>query len=263
MHHWPMSEAIPTLAGKTVLITRTEAQAQATAEAVTGRGGRPLFLPCLELECLKQNILHSLERLQDNGTEVLFTSRNGVECVAGTLGEKFSTLMQSRKVTVVGQRTAEALSRFGVATEMLPDDASQDGLIAAYRQRGIPEKLLFFRAEEGSDALSGALGSDNCDVITIHAYRMKCPESDVSDIIRKMEIHEIDAVLLGSPKTVANYIRRIGSVETANIPAIAAISPKVAEFAESVGLNVQAIAKSASFDAMLDALSDYLDPQGA
>lgn len=259
VHHWPMSEIRSNLAGKTVLITRAETQAGTTAIEIIRRGGHPLCLPCLELECLKHNILKAMDLLQDDRAEVLFTSRNGVECVAAVLDGKFGALMQSRRVMAVGQKTAATLGRFGVATGTLPDDASQAGLIEAYRKSGIPEKLLFFRAEEGNDTLSDALSSAGSDVTTVHAYRMKCPQSDASEIIRKMERHEIDAVLLGSPKTVANYIRRIGNIDTANIPAIAVISPNVARFAEDAGLSVQAIAKSASFDAMLDALAFSLE----
>lgn len=263
VHHWDMSEQStkkhPSLAGKKILITRAENQMEPTEAEILMRGGTALHLPCLEMECLEQNILQSIPLLQSDSADLLFTSRNGVQCLASLLGEKITALLTPHNITAVGKKTADALNQLGVSPDLIPETASQKGLIDAYQHSGIPKKLIFFRAEEGSDLLSNTLTKLGCEVITIHTYRMKCPISDASEIIRRIEQHNIDAVLLGSPKTVQNYIKRIGKIETANIPAIAVISPQVATTASNLGLNVQVTAKTASFDAMLDALADYFE----
>lgn len=253
------TEKHPGLAGKKILVTRAENQAAPTEAEILKRGGVALHLPCLEMQCLEQNILQSIPLLQNGSAGLLFTSRNGVRCLASLLGEKFTALLTPHNITAVGNKTAEALSQLGISPDLIPETASQQGLIDAYQQSGIPKKIIFFRAEAGNDLLSNSLSKQGCEVITIHAYRMKCPQSDASEIIRQIEQHDIDAVLLGSPKTVRNYIRRIGKTETANIPAIAVISPQVSATANDLGLNVQATAKTASFDAMLDALADYFE----
>lgn len=253
------TEKHQSLAGKKILVTRMENQMGATAAEIIKRGGRALHLPCLEMECLDQNILNSIPLLQNGSAELLFTSRNGVQCVASLLGKEFNTLAKPHKIVAIGKKTADTLNQFGIFPDMLPETASQEGLIAAYKHSGIPKKIIFFRAEEGSDALSNELSSLGCEVITIHAYRMKYPTSDASEMIRLIEQKNVDAVLLGSPKTVENYIKRIGNIETANLPAIAVISPQVSTVAADLGLNVQVTAKTASFDAMLDALADYFE----
>ncbi len=259
----PMSEQHPNLIGKKILNTRAEKQAGVTTAEILKRGGVPLHLACLEMECLHKNIRQSIPLLQDNTAEVLFTSRNGVACVADLFGNDFSNIFKPHKITAIGNKTATTLKQLGVSPEMIPEAASQEGLIDAYQHADIPKKLIFFRAEEGNDALSHALTSQGCEVSTIHAYRMKSPESDASIIIKQMQRHEVDAVLLGSPKTVQNYIQRIGNIEIANIPAVATISHQVATAAKKAGLSVQATAKTASFDAMLDALADYFNKSGA
>ncbi|MDX8404421.1 MAG: uroporphyrinogen-III synthase [Mariprofundaceae bacterium] len=253
------TEKHPSLAGKKILITRAENQLESTAAEILKRGGVPLHLPCLEVECLDQNIRQSIPLLENGPIELLFTSRNSVQCLASLTGEKFSKLLKPHKVTAIGTKTAEALKQLGVSPDMLPETASQEGLIDAYRDSGIPKELIFFRAEEGSDSLSNALTKQGCEIITIHTYRMKCPTSDASEMVHQIEQQNVDAVLLGSPKTVKNYIKRLGNRETANIPAIAVISPQVSSAATDLGLNVQATAKKASFDAMLDALADYFE----
>jgi len=263
VHHCRMSAIHSTLAGKTVLITRSAEQAETTAIKIRERGGEALFLPCLEIECLPENSLQSVSILESPHIEVLFTSRNGVECVASALGDKFANIIGDRRVAAVGSKTAAALNRYGIKPELIPQTASQQGLLDAYRESGIPEKLLFFRAEEGNDMLQHSLDKLGCEVTTLYPYRMKCPESDVSKVVEKLKRREIDGLILGSPKTVENYIKRVGSIETANSPALAVISSQVAKAAEDAGLSVQAVAKTASFDAMLDALSNYFNNSGA
>jgi len=251
------------LADKQILITRSSDQAEATAAEIRRRGGEPLSLPCLEVECLTENILRSLPILEASSLELLFTSRNAVTCVASVLGEDFAKSLGSHRVTAIGSKTAAELNRHGIQPELIPQTASQEGLIEAYQSHGLPKRLLFFRAEEGRDLLQQAMDNLGCKVTMLFAYRMNCPASDASETIKKMDSHQIDAVLLGSPKTVENYIKRIGSIKRADIPAIAVISPQVAKVAEDAGLSVQAVAKTASFDGMLDALADYFIKSGA
>ena len=93
----------------------------------------------------------------------------------------------------------------------------------------------------------------------VHSYRTVCPQRDASDVIQRVQNDEIDAVLLGSPKTARFYIQRIGSIALADQPVIAVISESMAETVRAMGLSVQVVAKHASFDAMLDALSEYFD----
>jgi len=263
VHHCRMNAALLSLAGKRILITRSSDQAEATATEIRRRGGEALFLPCLEVECLAETILQSLPILEDSSVELLFTSRNAVECVASVLGAGFAEIVAGHRISAIGSRTARSLNHYGIQPDLLPQEASQEGLIEAYQNSGLPERLLFFRAEEGKELLQQALSHQGCEVTTLHPYRMNCPDSDISDTVEKLKNREIDGLLLGSPKTVENYIRRIGSIETADTPAIAVISPQVARAAGDAGLNVQAVAKTASFDAMLDALADYFINSGA
>ncbi|MDT8376361.1 MAG: uroporphyrinogen-III synthase [Mariprofundaceae bacterium] len=251
------------LTGKRILITRASGQAEATATEIHRRGGIALSLPCLEIECLTENIQSTLPMLEDASVDVLFTSRNAVACVASVLGSDFAGIIGSHRVAAVGSKTAQSLSHYGVRPELLPRQASQEGLIETYQNSGLPQRLLFFRAEEGKELLQQTLRHLGCEVTTCHPYRMSCPASDCSDTVKKLKNREIDALLLGSPKTVENYIKRIGSVEIADTPAVAVISQQVAQAARHAGLSVQAVAKTASFDAMLDALADYFINSGA
>ena len=123
----------------------------------------------------------------------------------------------------------------------------------------MPDSLLFFRAEEGRETLAEALSEQGVKVMTVPAYRTICPADDAEDVLTMLQDGHIDAVLLGSTKTALFYLQRTGSLALANRPVIAVISEKMATAARKLGLNVQVVAKDASFEAMLDALARHFD----
>jgi len=166
-------------------------------------------------------------------------------------------LFAPMRVAAVGNQTADCLNQHGIRTDIVPETASQDGLVDAYLQSGLPERLLFFRAEEGREALAEALTERGIEVETVPAYRTICPHDDASDVIAMLRKGEVDAVLLGSARACLHYLQRVGDATLAARPVSVAISQKMAAAAMCGGLRVQLVAKSASFEAMLDILSDY------
>ncbi|MDX8395695.1 MAG: uroporphyrinogen-III synthase [Mariprofundaceae bacterium] len=251
MHH--------ALNGKHIMITRSLDQSVALAQTISDYNGIPILFPCLEVEVIPHAIRDTCDQGQNNHADVLFTSRNGVTCVASVLGDYFHTYLSSHRVTAVGPRTARALNQYGIEPSLIPEVHSQQGLIDAYQKHGMPEKVLFFRAEEGSELLATALQFDGCEVITCHAYRTICPQHDADDMRLQLQQGNIDAILLGSGKTARHYLQRIGDLELAKWPVIAVISPQVAKSCADLGLNVQVIAKTASFEAMLDGLATHFE----
>lgn len=236
------------------MLTRAADQMDALTSAVKARGGIAIHFPCLAVQCLPDRIRQATGRLPGFG-DILFTSANGVNCTANTLGSLDA--LRGKRVAAVGQHTADSLHRHGIKADIVPATASQEGLLEAYHMHGLPENLIFFRAEEGRELLAGTLQSLGVRVETVPAYRTVCPDNDASEVLALLQDNAIDAVLLGSSKAVRHYLMRIGDAELADRPLIAAISEQVAGAARNEGLSVQIVAKTASFDAMLDALADF------
>jgi len=247
------------LAGKRILLTRAAHQNFELERLILKQSAIPVLFPCLEVQELTQSLHAGLSKLKEFG-DVLFTSANAVQSLVRLLQPECSLkeTLAGKRIAAVGVQTAAALKAHGVGIDLLPAIPSQDGLIDAYRKAGLPEQgLLFFRAEEGRDRLSNELTRMGITVSMIPAYRTVCPNEDVSEVVNMLKHNAIDAVLLGSPKAAHHFRLRINDLELANRPVIAAISEKLARTVQREGLDVQVVAKNASFEAMLDALSKH------
>ena len=244
------------LAGKRILVTRASGQSDAVTGLIAQRGAMALCLPCLAVQCLPENIRKGLAGLPADAA-ILLSSANGVSCSMQAMGADFTPLFHRHPVIAVGEHTAAALAEHGIQAAWTASEASQEGLIQGFAEHGLPGAVCFLRAEEGRDVLQQALRAQGSAVRLVHAYRTICPADDASGTVQALEHGGIDAVLLGSSRTAAHYVQRIGNVQLANRPAVVVISPQVAAAASNAGLSVQAVAKEASFAAMLDALADY------
>jgi uroporphyrinogen-III synthase len=253
LHDCPMQANF--LDGKHILLTRAEHQLDQLSQTVRQSGAIPVRFPCLSVQSQPEEISKAISQLDDY-SDVVFTSINGVQSVVATAGN-LKTLLQSKRIAAVGKKTADALRHAGVEANVLPDIPSQDGLIQAYLRFGLPRRLMFFRAREGRDTLIKAMEGRGIDVLLVPAYQTICPQNDASEIIAALEHADIDAVLLGSSKAARYYVQRIGNIGLASRPKAVAISEQVAEAARNAGLDVQIVAKTASFGAMLKELAEF------
>ncbi len=240
-------------------MTRAEAQAETTAQAIARRGGTALCLPCLELQPITRQIDAALAALRaSRDAAVLITSRNGVTSLLQRCSEEeLRALLAGRPLFAVGRHTASALERIGISNAVVPERFSQLGVADHWAQHGWPQALILIRAEEGRDDLPPLLTRHRCRWQSFDCYRNRVPTQPTpEEILRKLEQGAIDAVLLGSAATARGFVQRVG-LGRAHRPVAVAISERVAKEAEKAGLRVQVVAGMASFDAMLDALARH------
>jgi len=250
------------LQGRTILVTRAAHQAQSTLDAVARRGGVPLLLPCLEVVHQPHVSVLALQALREHRTaDLLITSRNGINSLlaASSAVDLQQWIGRQRRVIAVGDHTAHALEQIGLTDVVVPQCFSQQGVAAWWDQHGWPQQLLFIRAEKGRDDLIPLLHSHHCALQLFACYGSRVPSrSPPKEIMTQLQKGGVDAVLLGSRATVAGLIARVG-IDFARQPIAVAISQRVADASIQLGLRVQVVATQASFEAMLDQLSQYLE----
>jgi len=203
---------------------------------------------------------HALQALSDDAdAALLVTSINGVNALlARSTADHVQRLIGGqRQVVAVGSRTAQALQQLAIASVVVPEPFSQQGVAAWWNLHGWPDRVIFVRAAEGRDDLFLQLKAEGCVVQLFACYGSEVPpQSAPTAVMQALQQGRVDAVLLGSSATARGLVARVGA-DLAARPIAVAISQRVADEAVKLGLRVQVVATEASFDAMLDQLGDY------
>ncbi len=105
------------LAGKTVLITRDQDQAQQMSVAVKEKSGIPLEIPLLRMEGMFHSQIHPITGQLHSYDWVIFTSKNGVAFFLDCLGK---TLPVTTKIAAVGVKPKIQLENRGYPVDFVP-----------------------------------------------------------------------------------------------------------------------------------------------
>jgi uroporphyrinogen III methyltransferase/synthase len=160
----------------------------------------------------------------------------------------------------VGPGTASRLTRFGLKVDLVPDDHSAAGVVAALKENGSlkGKRLLFAKGDLARDTLPEELRAVGAEVTEVVAYRTVTAESDAHlGIYRELLDRRIDAVTFSSASAVRAFVTIYGAdqaVDLLNHTIVATIGPVTADAAHRYGITPQITPASATIAALVDAL---------
>jgi uroporphyrinogen III methyltransferase/synthase len=252
------------LAAKRVLVTRTRQQASSLVELLRAEGARPIVLPAIEVQ---QRVdpdafdatPHRL-RSGDYGW-VVFTSENAVEVLLDSLlaREADVRVFARSRLCAIGAATAAALGRRGLHADLVPDDASGEGVLAALIEAGVAGvQVLLPRAEGASAVLPDGLRAAGADVTELTLYLSAPPAEPPAAALAQVRAGEIDAVTFTSSSTVHNLATLLGGdLSSLRGAVVACIGPQTAEAATVAGLTPHVVADERSVAGLVDALRTH------
>ncbi|OIP69292.1 MAG: uroporphyrinogen-III C-methyltransferase [Oscillatoriales cyanobacterium CG2_30_44_21] len=261
--------------GKTILVTRANAQASQFTTLLANQGATVIEMPTLEIkpptswELLDQAIanLSSYDWL-------ILTSANAVDSFFKRLREagKDSRALHSLQVAVVGQKTAETLANFGIKPDLVPTDFIADALVDAFM--AIPDynlthkKMLFPRVESGGrEILVEQLQKQGAIVEAIAAYESGCPDRIDPIALAAIQKQNIDAIAFTSSKTVKHFCQLLNQVASEEIwrswiadVQIASIGPQTSKTCHELLGRVDCEALEYTLDGLAEAIviADHL-----
>jgi uroporphyrinogen-III synthase len=207
------------------LVTRPRAQAQALVDALEARGFEAVVAPLIAVEPLSD------DPIDVSGYDwVVVTSANG----AGELARRMTSA--PARVAAVGPGTADALRQAGIRAELVAEEHTQEGLVAALGPSA--GRVLFVAAEGARAVLPDALGAD-----VLPAYRTV--ELGVA------ALPDADVALLASASAARAYARAGGRG-----PAIS-IGPQTTAAARAAGVDVAAEARSHDVRGLVDSAAAW------
>lgn len=208
------------LAGKRILVTRSIGQSSQFKELLENTGAIVIEMPTLVIsppdswELLDQAIaqIHTYQWL-------ILTSANAVEFFFQRLHFHHldSRALHHLKIAVVGRKTAESLSQYGIIPDLVPSEFIADHLAAEFPDcQGL--RILFPRVQSGGrEVLITELEQKGAEVNAVPAYESGCPKEIDELALRSLSNHQIDILTFASSKTVKHFHQLLSQVEPPNV----------------------------------------------
>jgi uroporphyrinogen III methyltransferase/synthase len=267
-HAQPKSTTNP-LAGRTVVITRAQSQADEFVIELERYGAEVVLCPTIEIRELE-----SYERL-DEAIEhlygydwLIFTSVNGVEYFFQRLKvrDRDSSDLDELKICAIGEATADKLRDLHVHVDVIPEEFKAEGVFAALERfvggteglKGL--NVLIPRASVARDYLPKALEEAGARVDVVPAYRTSLPADLDRGRVAAMLSGSADCIAFTSSSTVRNLARLFDTEDLSEALAgvvIACIGDITATTAAGYGLRVEIQPLQFTIPSLARAIGEY------
>lgn len=208
------------LAGRSVIITRAEAQASALRRPLADLGARVLEAPTIQVlapadPAALDEALGAVRSYQ----WLVFTSANGVRAAAGRLatpgraGGPVHWDPGDVRIAVIGSATAEALEgELGLRADLVPGravaEALAEELIRDHDPRG--QRILLLRADIARPDLPQQLRQAGALVTDVAAYRTRPVDALPEHVLAALRNGDVDWISFTSASTVRNLAGLLG-----------------------------------------------------
>lgn len=227
-----------TLAGRTIVVTRPEAQADALCQAIESRGARALRFPVLGIAPADDtSALEAVSARLDEFDLVFFVSPNAVEFALRHILARRDWPAGVTAATV-GGGSERALRRHGFAHVLAPTEGFDSEAVLALPEfasaaiRG--KRVLVLRGDGGRELLGEELTRRGAQVEHASVYRRFCPNADAGALL---QAGPLDALVLTSSEGVRNLTSMLGPdvlSELSSVP-VYAPHPRIAGSAFDAG----------------------------
>ena len=165
----------PLLSGASVVVTRAPGTTASIARSIRAAGGRVVLLPGLSLRALApDDAVRAAIRDAAGFDGWIFTSPSAVRF--GVAVVRAVKKRRRQRVFAIGEGTARALARHGIAAIIPPDRADSEGLLALPELKSIRgRRMALVGAPGGRDVIAPTLRRRGARVEAIHVYRREPP----------------------------------------------------------------------------------------
>ena len=239
------------LAGRRIVVTRPEGQAETLLGLIREAGGAPLEVPAMEIRDLAElaPFYSVIDRL-DSFDTAIFVSRNAVRKAFALIGRPWPAHL---RVATVGNGSREELEARGISGVIAPSDQFDSEALLALPEfaRMTGKRIVIFRGEGGRKFLGEALTARGALVEHAACYRRILPAEGAALLDAAWKSGKVDAVMLSSGEGLANLLAMLGSDGARRLAGVALFvpHPRVAREAAGLGLERVIVAGPADADA--------------
>jgi len=188
---------------------------------------------------------------------VVLTSKTGVELAA-----EAGWSPGDATLVAIGPATAAAAREAGWTVDIVPDEYTSAGLVAALDGAVDGERVEVARSDHGSDVLLDGLRDAGAGANETVLYRLTRPD-EAGESAALAAAGELDAAAFTSSLTVAHFLDAAADrgvreevIAGLNDAVVGAIGAPTAETAADFGVDVDIVPEEAAFDALARAVVD-------
>jgi uroporphyrinogen-III synthase len=231
------------LAGRTIVVTRPQAQAAPFAEAIAAAGGQPLVFPLLEIAPVAdaQPLIEAVTCLADYAIAV-FISPNAVDHAwpAISAAGGWRSCVQP---AAVGQGTVRALAALGVNGCIVPSERFDSEALLALpemaAERVAGRRVVIFRGDGGRELLADTLRERGAVVDCIACYRRSGPRQGAQPLLNAWRAGQLDALTVSSSEGLRYLVAMLDAEGIDFLKKTPLFVPhvRIAENAQALGLS--------------------------
>lgn len=242
------------LAGRVVALTRPADRGGGMVARLEAAGAEVLVAPAIEVAAAEDPAPLDAALSGAPFDLAVFTSVNAVRFTFGRLAA-LGRALRATRLAAVGEATAEALRAEGREPDVVPEEATAEGLLAALDAELAGRRVFLPRANRGRDTFPAGARARGAEVTAPVAYRTILRPEAGRSLRPRLEAGTVDAIVFFSPSAV----RAVGEGLGADGPAllrrtlVAAIGPTTAAALEAAGLEA-ACPERIDADAVVDLL---------
>lgn len=246
------------LRGLRILNTRPRDQARQLTQDIRHAGGIAVELPTLEIMATSHHWIHSLPDLNKVDLAI-FISANAVHYCFTPLQQQNIEWPTSIKVIAIGQGSAEALQRYNIEINAIPEVPDSEHLLALKTlQHPGKKNVLLFKGEGGRALIEENLLKKGANLIILKVYQRIMPEINHQLIQSIWHDNLVDVILLTSEQSLHNLFKLfdIDAHDWLRNKVWIIISERLAQIASS--LRIKNI-KLSHPNKIMDTLFDYVN----
>jgi uroporphyrinogen III methyltransferase / synthase len=256
-------ERLP-LFGQRIVITRPRNDGNRSAVTLETLGAEVLLAPTVEVRAISDPapLDAAIDRLASYDW-LVFTSANGVRFFLERLTHRGRDLraLGHLKLAAIGPTTAEALAKFHLTADLMPQAFRSEALAAELLHHAPGGRILLARADRGRSVLKDDL-DQLADVDQVPVYHNADAPALPPSVVERIRDGSIDWITLTSP---AITVRLSGLLPLELQPRLgtevrlASLSPVTTEAARSVGWRVAVEAAEYTWDGLVRAIIEQVN----
>jgi len=248
------------LAGRGIVITRPQEQAEALTDAIRAAGGRAILFPAIEIaDVADLKALNGLLARLGEFDLAIFISPSAVNKAMNLIGAH-RPLPRRLAVAAIGRGSVKSLERFGVSGVIAPEGRfDSEALLELPALANVAGKrIVIFRGEGGRELLGDTLTARGAHLEYAECYRRTRPRADVSPLMRAWARHEVHAVVVTSSGSMSHLFDMVGKLGQAWLQKTPVFvpHPRIAETARGLGVR-EVVLTAAGDEGIVAVLADY------